>query len=112
MQAYNLLPERPEALYRLCKTFRLQKQYPLAHLFYEKARTVVDSTPEEWIENPPLFLEKNIGAFLLDMEIVSIGFYVHKMTEGRAAIERLLAHPQLNQNTREWVLKNAVFYSA
>lgn len=68
LTGWNFRPSRIETLYHLVVYYKETKQYKLAHLFYELAKSIPYSTDG-------LFVHKDIYAYKLDYEFSLYAFY-------------------------------------
>ena len=76
LQAYEIIPERIENLYKIVSTYRINKQYKLAYEFYKIAKKVLIDNVSNNANCNHLFLENDIYNYKLDIELLIIGYYV------------------------------------
>jgi glycosyltransferase involved in cell wall biosynthesis len=96
LDAFDIQPNRVEALYRLCRYYRIQKRYQLAKLFYDKGMEI-SSSPSfhnfTTFSLFPLFYEHDIDKYLWKFELSIFAYYLNDENEkqkGRKACQELL----------------------
>lgn len=96
LDAFDIQPNRVEALYRLCRYYRIQKRYQLAKLFYDKGMEICSSTSFHNFTTFslfPLFYEHDIEKYLWKFELSIFAYYLSQGSEkekGRKACQDLL----------------------
>ena len=103
LNAFNIDPERGEALIRLATLYRLQSKHATAMIFIDKGMKL--SLPDR-----KLFQEKTIYDYRFLYELSICGYYVKDFVRGRMACDMLLKNENAPTFIHESVEKNKVFY--
>ena len=109
LEAYEIMPERIENLYRMVHFYRINEQYHLAMAFYEMAKTSVSKNDRKDF----LFMEKDIYDFKLDYEYSIIAFYCKEKPSVLSKLAmKLLGNDELPFSIVQSILTNYRFYTA
>lgn len=108
MQAYNIIPNRLENLYKIVKHYRESGKNELAYMYYRLADTKRATLPKQV---DFLFLENDIYDFKLDYEMSIIGYYCnHDKYDLTKICMRLIANPLVDEWMYKNILSNYKFY--
>lgn len=103
LSAFALRPTRAEPLCELARFYRERAQYPLGHLFAQRALEV--ARPDDI-----LFLDESVYTWRSLDEYSICAFYVGDRINGQNAVERLLTEGHLPQQHRARVEQNRQFF--
>ncbi len=101
--AYQARPRRAEPLCELARYHRLRGEHALAHLYAQQAASM--TRPDDI-----LFVDESVYAWRALDELVVSAYYVGAMTQGRAALEKLLQESRFPEAQRERIEGNRPFY--
>lgn len=109
MQAYNVIPNRLENIYRVIKYYRESGKNELAYMYYRLADIKRATLPSK-IDF--LFLENDVYDYKLDYEISIIGYYCNYDKYDLTKIcMKLITNPLLDICMYKNILSNYKFYS-
>ena len=100
MQAYNIIPNRLENLYKIIKHYRESGKNELAYMYYRLADTKRKTLPSKM---DFLFLDNDVYNYKLDYEMSIIGYYCNYDSYDLTKIcMKLIANPSIDN----WMYKN------
>lgn len=105
LKAYEIDPERSEALIRLAVFFRSQSQHQTAMLFIDKGLKLPLPTQRQ------LFLEKPVYDYKFTYELSICAYYTGQLERGRVACLLLLRDENVPTNLHASIRHNLQFYS-
>ena len=103
LAAYNVHPKRAEPLFHIGYFYQVQKQYALAHLFFEQAMAI------PFPRTDLLYVEQQVYDFLLPIEYAVACFYVGRHREAIETANRLLQNRTLTSELVDKVILNRSF---
>ena len=103
-KAFELLPERAEAIYDMVKFCRIHRKYEDAMKWIKIGSAI------KYPLYLHLFVRPDCYEYLFDYELSIVASYIGALSEGEKAMERLLTDPKIPEIYRKYAEENAHFY--